>query len=145
MYLCRMVIRMNVPARRDTYNEPSNAENMEYSLVVTPETVCVSSTLPSTPFFVVSSDRWYVNVNGGSPISSNLISTWSPIGQTCQPRRHHGIKGRLPSWMFEETILPSPTFADGRECTLYRRSVMAVLHCFCWCAMELMVKSPACC
>lgn len=50
---------------------------MEYSVVVTPDTVCVSRTLP--PFLALNSERWYVNVKGGSPISVNLISAWSPI------------------------------------------------------------------
>ena len=53
---------------------PSIAEKMEYSLEVTPDTVCVSMTFPCTPFFVVSSVRWYVKVNGGSPTSVNTIS-----------------------------------------------------------------------
>ena len=58
---------------------PSKAENTEYSFSVTPETVCVSRTLPGLlPLFELGSDRWYVNVNGGSPISVNLISAWSP-------------------------------------------------------------------
>jgi hypothetical protein len=52
---------------------------MEYSVVVTADTVCVSRTLPGLPpFRVFNSERWYVNVKGGSPISVNLISAWSP-------------------------------------------------------------------
>jgi hypothetical protein len=53
---------------------------MEYSVVVTPDTVCVSRTLPVLPpFLALSSERWYVNEKGGSPINVNLISAWSPV------------------------------------------------------------------
>lgn len=58
---------------------PSRAENMEYSCVDTPVTVCVSRTLPGfAPFLGLGSARWYVNVKGGSPMSVNRISAWSP-------------------------------------------------------------------
>jgi hypothetical protein len=58
---------------------PSRAEKIEYSWVITRETVCVSRTRPGfPPFLGVGSDRWYVNVNGGSPISVKTISAWSP-------------------------------------------------------------------
>lgn len=60
-------------------NTPSSAENIEYSCVVTPDTVCVSRIFPGLPPFLgLGSDRWYVNVNGGSPISVKTISAWSP-------------------------------------------------------------------
>ena len=56
---------------------------MEYSVVVMPDTVCVSRTLPGLPLLALSSERWYVNVKGGSPINVNLISAWSPVESEC--------------------------------------------------------------
>ena len=54
---------------------------MEYSLVVTPVTVCVSRIFAGLlPFFGWSSDLWYVKVKGGSPVRVNTISAWSPNG-----------------------------------------------------------------
>lgn len=49
-----------------TVHVPSRAENIEYSCVITPDTVCVSNIL-CDPLWVSNEARWYVNVNGGSP------------------------------------------------------------------------------
>jgi len=55
---------------------------MEYSFVVTPVTVCVSRIFGGLLVFLVwSSDLWYAKVKGGSPLSVNRISAWSP--ETC--------------------------------------------------------------
>lgn len=63
---------------------PSMTEKIEYSCVDTPDTVCVSRTLPAfAPFLEIGSARWYVNVNGGSPMSVNTISAWSPVITYC--------------------------------------------------------------
>ena len=52
---------------------------MEYSLVVTPVTVCVSRILGGLLLFLAwSSDLWYVKVKGGSPLRVKRISAWSP-------------------------------------------------------------------
>ena len=53
---------------------------MEYSLVVTPVTVCISRTFVGLLLFLVwTSDLWYVNVKGGSPVRVKTISAWSPV------------------------------------------------------------------
>ena len=71
---------------------------MEYSLVDTPVTVCVSRIFASLLLFLAwSSDLWYVKVKGGSPVRVKTISAWSPVNLL----KHHG------SWaMYDDEAYP---------------------------------------
>ena len=81
-----------------------------------PDTVCVSSTRGVEPRFTLvdSSERWYVNVKGGSPISSKRISAWSPVGGLCVSKTNWRTAMRgIPSRMSCITFFPCETFAEG--------------------------------